>query len=53
MGEGGPISAPSAIIGAIEDALSQYGIVIEEAPVTPDKLLKLLKAKNKPLNLFF
>jgi len=46
MGEGGPISAPSAIIGAIEDALSQYGIVIEEAPVTPDKLLKLLKAKK-------
>ncbi|MEM0079417.1 MAG: xanthine dehydrogenase family protein molybdopterin-binding subunit [Nitrososphaerota archaeon] len=47
MGEGGPISAPSAIIGAIEDALADYGIVITEAPVTPSMLLKLIKEKKK------
>lgn len=47
MGEGGPISAPSAIIGAIEDALSQYNVVIEEAPVTPDRLMQLLKKVKK------
>jgi carbon-monoxide dehydrogenase large subunit len=46
MGEGGPISAQSAIMGAIEDALSQYNIIIEEAPVTPDKLIKLIKGKK-------
>ncbi|MGC8696227.1 MAG: xanthine dehydrogenase family protein molybdopterin-binding subunit [Conexivisphaera sp.] len=43
MGEGGPVSAPSAVLGAINDALLPYKIFVEEIPVRPDKLLTLLK----------
>lgn len=44
VGEGGIISAPATIMAAIEDALSQYGVVIEDIPITPDRLRRLLKA---------
>ena len=36
MGEGGAINAPAAIIGAVNDALSPFGIVANHTPLTPE-----------------
>jgi carbon-monoxide dehydrogenase large subunit len=36
MGEGGAIKAPAAIVGAVNDALSRFGIVATHTPLTPD-----------------
>jgi carbon-monoxide dehydrogenase large subunit len=48
MGEGGTIGAPAAIANAVADALSPLGIEINELPVTPDRLFRLIEAaKNK------
>jgi len=48
MGEGGTIGAPAAIANAIADALSPLGIEIDELPVTPERLYRLIEAaKNK------
>jgi carbon-monoxide dehydrogenase large subunit len=41
-GEGGTIPAAAAIIAAIENALTPFGIEISEAPVRPDRLHELL-----------
>jgi carbon-monoxide dehydrogenase large subunit len=43
-GEGGTIPAPAAIIAAVEDALSPFGIEICDAPLTPMRLQALLAA---------
>lgn len=43
VGEAGTISAPAAIVNAIADALSPFGIVIEQTPVTPEYLRRLLR----------
>jgi carbon-monoxide dehydrogenase large subunit len=44
MGEGGTIGAPAAVANAIADALSPLGIEINELPVTPDRLFRLIEA---------
>jgi aerobic carbon-monoxide dehydrogenase large subunit len=44
MGEGGTIGAPAAVAGAIADALSPLGIEINELPVTPERLFRLIEA---------
>jgi carbon-monoxide dehydrogenase large subunit len=45
-GEGGTIPAPAAMIAAIEDALSPWGVSISGAPVTPSMIVdKVLLAK--------
>jgi len=43
-GEGGTIPAPAAIIGAIEDALSPFGVHFAEIPLTPARIVAALKA---------
>ena len=43
-GEGGTIPAPAAIIAAIEDALSPYGVRFAECPLMPDRIVAALKA---------
>jgi len=51
MGEGGTIGAPAAVANAIADALSPLGIEINELPVTPERLFRLIeaaRAKIKP-----
>ena len=35
LGEGGTIGAPAAVINAINDALSPFGVEIDEMPATP------------------
>ena len=43
MGEGGTIGAPAAIANAVSDALFHLGIEINEIPITPDKLFRLVR----------
>jgi carbon-monoxide dehydrogenase large subunit len=41
-GEGGAIGPPAAIANAVSDALSPFGIVVTETPVTPLRVYELL-----------
>jgi carbon-monoxide dehydrogenase large subunit len=45
MGEGGAISPPAAIANAIDDALRPFGVRVTETPVSPSRLLALLRAR--------
>ncbi len=45
VGEAGCVPAAGAIISAIENALSPFGVRIEEYPVTPTRLFQLLAGK--------
>ena len=38
LGEGGAIGAPAAVINAVNDALSPFGISIDEMPATPQRI---------------
>lgn len=42
MGEGGTIGAPAAIANALADALSHLNVEIDELPVTPERLFRLI-----------
>jgi aerobic carbon-monoxide dehydrogenase large subunit len=43
VGEGGAIGAPAAVINAIVDALSPFGIELFEMPVTPQRIREMLR----------
>lgn len=45
-GEGSTVPAAAAVISAIEDALSPYGIHITDAPITPARLVELIAARK-------
>jgi aerobic carbon-monoxide dehydrogenase large subunit len=47
MGEGGTIGAPAAVANAVADALAPLGIEINELPVTPERLFRLISASRK------
>ena len=42
-GEGGVIPVPSAIAAAIEDALEPFSVKIVNVPITPEKLVQLIR----------
>ena len=46
-GEGGTIPAPAAIVSAIENALSPYGVQFAECPLTPERIAKAVRAATK------
>ncbi len=46
LGEGGAIGAPAAVINAINDALTPFGIEIDEMPATPQRIRAALRAKE-------
>src|SRR2546429_5191786 len=46
VGEGGAIGAPAAVINAIVDALSPFGIEFFEMPVTPPRIRQKLREVN-------
>jgi aerobic carbon-monoxide dehydrogenase large subunit len=48
LGEGGAIGAPAAIVNAINDALSPFGVSIDEFPATPQRIRAALKAAERP-----
>jgi carbon-monoxide dehydrogenase large subunit len=43
VGEGGAIAPPSAIANAVEDALRPFGVCVRETPLSPDRVLHLIK----------
>ncbi len=43
LGEGGAIGAPAAILNAINDALSPFGVSIDEMPATPQRIRAALR----------
>jgi carbon-monoxide dehydrogenase large subunit len=43
VGEGGAIGAPGAVLNAVTDALSPFGVEIFEMPITPRQILQLLR----------
>lgn len=42
VGEAGAIGSPAAVVAAIEDALSPYGVRITATPVTPAKIVEMV-----------
>jgi carbon-monoxide dehydrogenase large subunit len=47
MGEGGTIGAPAAVANAVADALAPLGIAIDELPITPERLFRLITARTQ------
>ncbi|HWK95571.1 MAG TPA: molybdopterin cofactor-binding domain-containing protein, partial [Pseudolabrys sp.] len=47
LGEGGSIGAPAAIVNAVNDALSRFGVSLDEFPVTPERIHTALNAASK------
>jgi carbon-monoxide dehydrogenase large subunit len=47
LGEGGAIGAPAAVINAINDALTPFGVSIDEMPATPQRIRAKLRAAEK------
>jgi len=47
LGEGGSIGAPAAIVNAVNDALSPFGVSIDEIPVTPLRIHAALDKARK------
>ena len=43
LGEGGAIGAPAAVLNAINDALSPFGVSIDELPATPRRIREALR----------
>ena len=42
-GEGGTIAAPAAVVNAVADALSPFGVTVEATPLTPHRVLELVR----------
>jgi carbon-monoxide dehydrogenase large subunit len=47
LGEGGTIGAPAAVINAINDALTPFGVAIDEIPATPQRIRAALRKAEK------
>ena len=47
LGEGGAIGAPAAVLNAINDALTPYGVSINEIPATPQRIRAALRQAEK------
>ncbi len=43
MGEGGAIGSPAAVVNAVEDALAPFGVTIRGMPLTPERVLSLIR----------
>jgi len=43
MGEGGAIAPPAAIANAVADALSPFGVRVNEVPITPERVLTFIE----------
>jgi carbon-monoxide dehydrogenase large subunit len=47
IGEGGAIGAPAAVLNAINDALTPFGVEIDEMPATPQRIRTALRGIQK------
>lgn len=43
VGEGGVIGGASAVIAAVADALAQRGLEVQQIPMTPEKVWRMLR----------
>jgi carbon-monoxide dehydrogenase large subunit len=48
VGEGGAIGAPPAVLNAVADALSPFGVTITRLPLTPSSLIDLIDGAGSP-----
>jgi carbon-monoxide dehydrogenase large subunit len=48
IGEAGTIAATPVIVNAVEDALSEYGVVVEKMPLRSDYVRSLIRDAKKP-----
>jgi carbon-monoxide dehydrogenase large subunit len=46
-GEAGTAGAPAAVMNAINDALSPFGVRLTSQPITPEKILRALRAARE------
>jgi len=46
IGESGTVPAAAAVISGVEDALRDYGVRIDEAPISPLRLFELIQASK-------
>ncbi len=46
VGEGGAIGAPPAVVNAVADALSPFGVEITQLPLSPARIVALLKGRQ-------
>jgi carbon-monoxide dehydrogenase large subunit len=46
LGEGGVIGAPAAVLNAINDALSSFGVSVDEMPATPQRIRAALRSSG-------
>jgi carbon-monoxide dehydrogenase large subunit len=47
VGEGGAIGAPPAVVNAVADALSPFGVKVTRLPLGPSQVLALLNGRNR------
>jgi carbon-monoxide dehydrogenase large subunit len=43
VGEGGAIGAPAAVINAVADALSPFGVIVDRLPLSPEAVVGLVE----------
>jgi carbon-monoxide dehydrogenase large subunit len=48
MGEGGTVGAPAAIANAVADALAPFGVQVNAIPLTPERILTLIRTAARP-----
>jgi carbon-monoxide dehydrogenase large subunit len=48
MGEGGAIASPAAVVNAVADALSPFGVVLTSQPLSPDAIVAALAGATEP-----
>jgi aerobic carbon-monoxide dehydrogenase large subunit len=47
VGEGGAIGAPPAVVNAVADALSPFGVKVTRLPLSPSAILTLLDERRE------
>jgi aerobic carbon-monoxide dehydrogenase large subunit len=45
VGEGGAIGAPPAVVNAVADALSPFGVTVNRLPLSPSRIMALLDGR--------
>ena len=46
VGEGGAIGAPPAVVNAVNDALSPFGVVLTRLPLSPARILDAIVSRG-------
>jgi carbon-monoxide dehydrogenase large subunit len=47
VGEGGAIGAPPAVVNAVADALSPFGVTVTRLPLSPNRIISLIKETHR------